>query len=377
MDKLYTIQEVATKLSLSDKTLRRWEEAGRFIPSRTLGNQRRYSLEDLQILDAIKHGTINDQSELLSIELAAKLCGVSPTTILRWEDAGKIHPFITSGNTYYPKNRLIEKMEELKRYYNPEPVAPPPRSVPHYTAPIEPTPPPSEPVYQPPAYQPVPPAKKLEPLTTPLVMPNPPFNLRTTLFNILVTLILILSYHLLFNTPKSTPINPQGGSVQGVQTAADPTIDMLHKVLDPSGAITATTLTGRVSLDSPLLSLTPTSAPTAPTPGTIYYDASSQSLKLFKNNAWSELSPLNSFRLDNAVLVSGTATLPKGKNQVSVTHPNITEDTPVTATFNNDYSPAKKYWVTTIDGSFTLHTDFPMAQDSPFNYTLTVPATIN
>jgi excisionase family DNA binding protein len=98
MDKLYTIQEVATKLNLSDKTLRRWEEAGRFSPSRTLGNQRRYTIEDLQILDALKHGTIAKQADLLSIQQASQLCGVSPTTILRWENEGKIHPFITSGS---------------------------------------------------------------------------------------------------------------------------------------------------------------------------------------------------------------------------------------------------------------------------------------
>ena len=84
MDHTYTIQEVAAKLNLSDKTLRRWEEAGRFRSSRTLGNQRRYSIEDVQILDAIKHGTINSQSELLSLEQAANFCGVSKVTFSRW-----------------------------------------------------------------------------------------------------------------------------------------------------------------------------------------------------------------------------------------------------------------------------------------------------
>jgi len=120
MEKLYSIQEVAVKLNLSDKTLRRWEEAGRFTPSRTLGNQRRYSIEDLQILDAIKHGTINKQSDLLSLTQASSICGVTPTTIMRWENEGKIHPFITSGNTYYPRTKLVEKMDELKQAY-PEP----------------------------------------------------------------------------------------------------------------------------------------------------------------------------------------------------------------------------------------------------------------
>jgi excisionase family DNA binding protein len=115
MDKLYTIQEVAIKLGLSDKTLRRWEEAGRFTPNRTLGNQRRYSIEDLQILDAIKHGTVDTQKDLLTIDQACRLCGISPTTMLRYEDSGKIHPIITSVKTYFPRAKLMAKIDEIKK----------------------------------------------------------------------------------------------------------------------------------------------------------------------------------------------------------------------------------------------------------------------
>ena len=87
----FTIQKYYQSTS---ETLR-WEEAGRFSPSRTLGNQRRYTIEDLQILDALKHGMIAKQADLLSIQQASQLCGVSPITISRWENDGKIHPFIT------------------------------------------------------------------------------------------------------------------------------------------------------------------------------------------------------------------------------------------------------------------------------------------
>ena len=42
-NKLLTIQEVADILRVSTKTLRRWDQAGRFVPIRTAGNQRRYT----------------------------------------------------------------------------------------------------------------------------------------------------------------------------------------------------------------------------------------------------------------------------------------------------------------------------------------------
>ena len=372
MDKLYTIQEVATKLNLSDKTLRRWEEAGRFLSSRTLGNQRRYSLEDLQILDAIKHGTINEQKDLLTIYQAAKICGVTPTTILRWENDGKIHPFITSDNTYYLKPRLVEKMDELKNLYS---LAVEPaetidnEAVEEVVAPVidSSTPP------------------RLTPLTTQTTNPKPSnyfpfisttpvtFNIQPLMVNALVTLILIFSYHLIFNSQTSKLNSPQSGSVQGVSTTSDPTLDLLRTILDPSGSLTTTTLTSRVGLISPLLSLNPTSAPTSPTPGTIYYDASSQSLKVFKGSVWADLTPTYNFKVNDATLISGSGTLHKGKNQVSVTQEKVNSTTPVTITFASDYAPAKKYWVSTDQGSFTLYTDFPVSSDSEFSYNFITP----
>src|SRR3990167_8437825 len=42
-----SIQEAAEILKVSTKTLRRWEEQGLLIPTRTLGGHRRYKLFDL------------------------------------------------------------------------------------------------------------------------------------------------------------------------------------------------------------------------------------------------------------------------------------------------------------------------------------------
>src|SRR3990172_374072 len=50
-NKRLTIQEAASFLQVSTKTLRRWEKQGILIPERTVGNQRRYSLLQLQEFD--------------------------------------------------------------------------------------------------------------------------------------------------------------------------------------------------------------------------------------------------------------------------------------------------------------------------------------
>ena len=48
MDKLITISEAAKRLGISPTTLRRWEESGKLIPERTQGNQRRYRLSQIE-----------------------------------------------------------------------------------------------------------------------------------------------------------------------------------------------------------------------------------------------------------------------------------------------------------------------------------------
>jgi len=146
------------------------------------------------------------------------------------------------------------------------------------------------------------------------------------LTNILITFILLISYHLLFNQP-SAPISPKSsttGTVQGAATAKDPRLDDLI---------------------------------------TKFQDfVSAQTLKDAKP------IPVTTINLDNTALIYGISTLSKGKNQISVTQDKVTASTPITVTFINDYAPAKKYWVTTTQGSFTLHTDFPVSSDSTFNY---------
>jgi excisionase family DNA binding protein len=47
MDKLITIGEAAKLLGVSNTTLRRWEDSGKLVPERTAGNQRRYRLSQI------------------------------------------------------------------------------------------------------------------------------------------------------------------------------------------------------------------------------------------------------------------------------------------------------------------------------------------
>ena len=52
---LLSICDAAKRLGVSTKTLRRWEAAGKIIPSRTFGNQRRYTVEQIE---AMQHPTV-------------------------------------------------------------------------------------------------------------------------------------------------------------------------------------------------------------------------------------------------------------------------------------------------------------------------------
>ncbi len=49
-NRLFSIQEAANILGVSTKTLRRWDQRGRFVPTRTAGNQRRYTQEQISKL---------------------------------------------------------------------------------------------------------------------------------------------------------------------------------------------------------------------------------------------------------------------------------------------------------------------------------------
>ena len=276
-EETYTISETADKLNLSEKTLRRWEEAGRFTPSRTVGNQRRYTIEDLQILDAIKHNVIPHQKDLLTLSSAAQFLDVTEPTIDRLVSEGQLHPFTTVSQKYYPRHRLLPLLGNIKG---------------ESPTPLEPTPIASEP----PLAQAL---KRLPPLEPPkpeisTSKPEPRSYSQSTYTNYslqaVITIILITIYHLLFRvteTPTS-PITDQG-SVQGAAT--NPSLVLLDDMLDSStGGLTATTITSKLGTITPNLTLLPGVSPTSPFPGSLYYDASENVVKIYTEAGWQNLT---------------------------------------------------------------------------------------
>lgn len=376
MDNFFTVSEAADKLGLAPKTLRRWEDAGRFTPNRTMGGQRRYSTEDIQILDAIKNDIIPSQSDLLSVEQAANLFGVTPQTIVRWDNEGKIHSLITSASTYYSKSNLSSKIQALKsptlETSSPQTHLEPPQEV-DLNTPI-PTPIPSHTPhhYEQPAVpehnhaliQSSPPDQN--PTHTPehdLPKPFTSFFLPAIIINLILTISIILGYHTLISRQTQ-----QEGDVKGAASVSTAVEEILSSMLDINGNLS---VPGRLSTKESLLvtkylTLSPSLEPTA-IPGTIYYDSSSQTLRIYTNNAWQDLAS-TSLTIDNASAKIGKSSLAKETASERIVDSTIQPDSSVLITFNTDFAPAKKYWTTIENGSFTLHTDFPVGQDTAFTY---------
>lgn len=270
-EETYTISETAEKLNLSEKTLRRWEDAGRFTPSRTVGNQRRYSIEDLQILDAIKHNVIPHQKDLLTLSAAAQFLDVTEPTIDRLVSEGQLHPFTTISQKYYPRHRLLPLLGNIKGE-SPKPQTKTAETSIAAESPIEQAPP------------------RLPPLTKPAVKTHPQSPYTTYSIQAVITIILITAYHLLFRTPitpTSPTINP--GSVQGAAT--NPSLVLLDDMLDSAtGGLTATTITSKLGTITPNLTLLPGVSPTSPFPGSLYYDAGENKVKIYTETGWQNLT---------------------------------------------------------------------------------------
>ena len=73
-------------------------------------------------------------------------------------------------------------------------------------------------------------------------------------------------------------------------------------MLDTStGGLTATTITSKLGTITPNLTLLPGISPTSPFPGSLYYDASENALKLYTTNGWQAItttSELNALKFD-------------------------------------------------------------------------------
>jgi len=113
-NKKYSISQTAQLLNLHPKTLRRWENTGKFTSKRTLGNQRRYSQKDINQLQQIKSGqspTPPKQTQLFNLNQTAAKLGVSPATVQRWTKQGKFPPSTTKANISYYSMEQIKKLQ--------------------------------------------------------------------------------------------------------------------------------------------------------------------------------------------------------------------------------------------------------------------------
>ncbi|MDZ7587541.1 MAG: hypothetical protein U0946_07340, partial [Patescibacteria group bacterium] len=67
---------------------------------------------------------------------------------------------------------------------------------------------------------------------------------------------------------------------------------------------------------------------------------------------------------------SGIATISAGTNNVIINPPQLTDKSQIIVTFNNDYTPASKYWVTKKPelNEFTIFTNYPVNNDAALDW---------
>jgi hypothetical protein len=81
---------------------------------------------------------------------------------------------------------------------------------------------------------------------------------------------------------------------------------------------------------------------------------------------------------------SGQSIIPAHQSSVAINLPNLNSDATINITFQADYAPATRYWVTQNQDateicppftacSFILHLDQPVANDTPFSWTTILP----
>jgi MerR family transcriptional regulator, heat shock protein HspR len=104
---LYVISVAARLLELHPQTLRKYEREGFVAPSRTTGNLRLYSAEDLESLRQVKHLVENRGINLAGVEMALQV-----TKRLQ-----RVHHRLAAldGEPNSPLNEVLEEVEDTLR----------------------------------------------------------------------------------------------------------------------------------------------------------------------------------------------------------------------------------------------------------------------
>jgi len=110
-NKPLSITKTAKLLSVSPDTLRRLEKKGKFTPNRTAGGKRIYTKANIEFL---KHLFNRQESGPFNVKQAASILGVSIDTIRRWENEGRIIASRTAGGHRRFTKETIEQARNLK-----------------------------------------------------------------------------------------------------------------------------------------------------------------------------------------------------------------------------------------------------------------------
>jgi MerR family transcriptional regulator, heat shock protein HspR len=104
---LYVISVAARLLELHPQTLRKYEREGFVAPSRTTGNLRLYSAEDLESLRQVKHLVENRGVNLAGVELSLQV-----TRRLQ-----RVHSHLASinGDESSPISEVLNEIEDTLR----------------------------------------------------------------------------------------------------------------------------------------------------------------------------------------------------------------------------------------------------------------------
>ncbi len=108
--KLLSISQAAKVLGVNPMTLRRWEAKGLLKTPRTIGGKRRYSIKALALLK--QPSPKPETSNLFSISYAARKLGISEQTLRRWETLGLCTPQRTSGGKRRYSRKDIEHIQK-------------------------------------------------------------------------------------------------------------------------------------------------------------------------------------------------------------------------------------------------------------------------
>src|SRR3989344_1273224 len=114
-----TIQQAAEFLKVSTKTLRRWEKQGLIAPDRTIGNQRRYNLYQLQSIGKTKYKQVISHPQFAAVSTPQQTASsprhrFAPRT---WLTSGfvTLAILLISALTYHQGQAFVDSASKLVR----------------------------------------------------------------------------------------------------------------------------------------------------------------------------------------------------------------------------------------------------------------------